>query len=87
MHSLLGGWQLSDLTSFQTGNPFSIVNNSSNADNAGTGNTVSAKMVMAQFSPMLTSLVRFTARSRLSTPPGSRDLAFTTATRLALRRA
>ncbi len=41
MHSLLGGWQFSDLTSFQTGTPFSIVNNSSNVDNAGTGNTVS----------------------------------------------
>jgi hypothetical protein len=41
MHTLLGGWQLSDLTSFQTGTPFSIVNNSSNVDNAGTGNTVS----------------------------------------------
>ena len=44
LHSVLGGWQVSDLTSFQTGTPFSI-NNSSNlspADNAGTGNTVSA---------------------------------------------
>jgi hypothetical protein len=40
LHSLLGGWQVSDLTSFQTGNPFSVVN-TTNADNAGTGNTVS----------------------------------------------
>jgi hypothetical protein len=40
LHSLLGGWQLSDLTSFQTGTPFSVVN-TTNADNAGTGNTVS----------------------------------------------
>jgi len=40
MHSVLGGWQISDLTSFQSGTPFSIVN-TQNADNAGTGNTVS----------------------------------------------
>jgi hypothetical protein len=37
LHSILGGWQISDLTSFQTGTPFSIINNT-NADNAGTGN-------------------------------------------------
>jgi len=41
VHSLLGGWELSDLTGFQTGTPFSITNNSSFADNAGTGNTIS----------------------------------------------
>src|ERR1700722_9117247 len=41
LHSLLGGWQVSDLTGFQTGTPFSITNNSSFADNAGTGNTIS----------------------------------------------
>ena len=41
LHSTLGGWQLSDLTSFQTGTPFSVNNNSSFADNAGTGNTIS----------------------------------------------
>ena len=41
LHSVLGGWQLSDLTGFQTGTPFSVTNNSSFADNAGTGNTVS----------------------------------------------
>jgi hypothetical protein len=40
LHSVLGGWQISDLTSFQSGTPFSIVNTQS-ADNAGTGNTVS----------------------------------------------
>ncbi len=38
-HTLLGGWQVSDLTSIQSGMPFSIVN-TQNADNAGTGNTV-----------------------------------------------
>ncbi len=38
LHSLLGGWQISDLTSFQTGTPFSITN-SVIADNAGTGNS------------------------------------------------
>ena len=42
LHSLLGGWQVSDLTGFQTGIPFSIINNSSFADNAGTGNTISS---------------------------------------------
>lgn len=41
MHSVLGGWQVSDLTSFQTGTPFSVVNTTV-ADNAGTGNTVSS---------------------------------------------
>jgi hypothetical protein len=41
LHSLLGGWQISDLTGFQTGTPFSVNNNSSFADNAGTGNTIS----------------------------------------------
>jgi Carboxypeptidase regulatory-like domain/TonB-dependent Receptor Plug Domain len=41
-HSLLGGWQISDLTSYQTGTPFSVVNDVNNVDNAGTGNTISA---------------------------------------------
>jgi hypothetical protein len=39
LHSLLGGWQISDLTGYQTGTPFSVVN-SSFGDNAGTGNTI-----------------------------------------------
>jgi hypothetical protein len=38
LHSALGGWQISDLTSFQTGTPFSVVNQQ-NYDNAGTGNS------------------------------------------------
>jgi hypothetical protein len=38
LHTVLGGWQLSDLTGFQTGTPFSIVN-TQNSDNAGTGNS------------------------------------------------
>jgi hypothetical protein len=37
-HTLLGGWQLSGITVAQTGNPFSIVNNSTYGDNAGVGN-------------------------------------------------
>jgi hypothetical protein len=41
LHSILGGWQVSDLTSFQSGTPFSIVN-TQNSDNAGTGNSVSS---------------------------------------------
>jgi hypothetical protein len=40
MHAVLGGWQISDLTTFQTGMPFSV-SNSTYGDNAGTGNTVS----------------------------------------------
>jgi hypothetical protein len=40
LHTLLGGWQISDLTGFQTGTPFSVAN-LTNADNAGTGNSVS----------------------------------------------
>ena len=39
LHSTLGGWQVSDLTSFQTGTPFSV-SNPINSDNAGTGNTI-----------------------------------------------
>ena len=44
LHDVLGGWQVSDLTSFQTGNPFSISNATSQSfsDNAGTGNTVTS---------------------------------------------
>ena len=38
-HTLLDGWQVSDLTVFQTGTPFSIIN-TSYFDNAGTGNTI-----------------------------------------------
>jgi hypothetical protein len=37
VHAVLGGWQVSDLTSFQTGTPFSV--NSALGDNAGLGNT------------------------------------------------
>ena len=37
LHSTLGGWQISDLTTYQTGTPFSIINTVT-ADNAGTGN-------------------------------------------------
>ena len=40
LNFLLGGWQFSNLMSFQSGTPFSVVN-TQNADNAGTGNTVS----------------------------------------------
>jgi hypothetical protein len=42
LHAALGGWQWSGLMTFQTGTPFSIVNNGSNAysDNAGVGNGV-----------------------------------------------
>jgi hypothetical protein len=41
LHTTLGGWQISDLTGYQTGTPFSIINTTIN-DNAGTGNTVSS---------------------------------------------
>jgi hypothetical protein len=41
LHSTLGGWQVSDLTSFQTGTPFSV-SNPNNSDNAGTGNTITS---------------------------------------------
>jgi len=35
-HSLLGGWQLSGITNFATGSPFSVIYNA--IDNAGVGN-------------------------------------------------
>jgi hypothetical protein len=38
LHSALGGWQFSNLTIFQTGTPFSVINTLV-ADNAGTGNS------------------------------------------------
>ena len=41
LQTLLGGWQVSDLTGYQTGTPFSVAN-TINVDNAGTGNTVSS---------------------------------------------
>ena len=41
LHAVLGGWQVSDLTGFQTGTPFSITNQTVN-DNAGTGNTITS---------------------------------------------
>jgi carboxypeptidase family protein len=34
----LGGWQISGITVAQTGNPFSVVNNTTYGDNAGVGN-------------------------------------------------
>lgn len=38
-HAVAGGWQISDLTTFQTGMPFSVIN-TTYYDNAGTGNTI-----------------------------------------------
>jgi len=35
---LLGGWQFSGISTFQTGTPFSVVNAATYADNAGVGN-------------------------------------------------
>ncbi|ABF42909.1 TonB-dependent receptor [Candidatus Koribacter versatilis Ellin345] len=37
---LLGGWELSGITSFQTGTPFSVPNGGAYGDNAGVGNGV-----------------------------------------------
>ena len=37
-HTLLGNWQISGLTTYQTGIPFSVVNGLVN-DNAGVGNS------------------------------------------------
>jgi hypothetical protein len=37
-HNVLGGWQVSGITTFQTGTPFSVVNQAFYADNAGVGN-------------------------------------------------
>jgi hypothetical protein len=41
VHAIFGGWQVSDLTSFQTGTPFSVAN-STFGDNAGTANSISS---------------------------------------------
>jgi hypothetical protein len=38
MHAILGGWQFSGITTFQTGTPFSPVNGGAYPDNAGSGN-------------------------------------------------
>jgi hypothetical protein len=40
LNTVIGGWQVSDLTTFQSGTPFSVVNTTF-PDNAGTGNTIS----------------------------------------------
>jgi hypothetical protein len=37
-NKFLAGWQLSGITSFQTGTPFSVTNNANFSDNAGVGN-------------------------------------------------
>jgi Carboxypeptidase regulatory-like domain len=39
-HTLLGGWQVSGITTAQTGLPFSVTNGTTFADNAGVGNGV-----------------------------------------------
>jgi hypothetical protein len=39
MHTILGGWQISGLTAFQTGTPFTVTNGVV-GDNAGVGNSV-----------------------------------------------
>ncbi|HLK05337.1 MAG TPA: carboxypeptidase regulatory-like domain-containing protein [Candidatus Acidoferrum sp.] len=39
-HTLLGGWQLSGITTVQTGTPFSVTNGTTFGDNAGVGNGV-----------------------------------------------
>ena len=39
LQSTIGGWQVSDLTSFQTGTPFSVINDTF-GDNAGVGNGI-----------------------------------------------
>jgi hypothetical protein len=36
--ALLGGWQFSGITTFQTGTPFSVANNATFSDNAGVAN-------------------------------------------------
>ncbi len=36
--TLLGGWQFSGITTFQTGTPFSVANNAAFSDNAGVAN-------------------------------------------------
>ena len=38
MHTFLGEWPLSGITTFQTGTPFSPINGSSYSDNPGSGN-------------------------------------------------
>ncbi len=38
LNTLLGGWQISGITTFQTGFPFSAVNGGAYPDNAGSGN-------------------------------------------------
>ena len=43
LQSTVGGWQISDLTSFQTGTPFSVLNNNF-SDNAGVGNGISTSI-------------------------------------------
>lgn len=38
LHSTLGGWQVSGITIFQTGTPFTVTNGTAIGDNAGVGN-------------------------------------------------
>jgi Carboxypeptidase regulatory-like domain len=41
-HTLLGGWQYSGITTWQTGTPFSVYNSTQFADNAGLGNGIAS---------------------------------------------
>ena len=39
-HTFLGGWQVSGITTFQTGTPYSVVNSGAFSDNAGVANGI-----------------------------------------------
>jgi hypothetical protein len=54
LHTFLGGWQLSGITTFQTGTPFSPVNGGAYADNAGSGNpsSITAGSYVDQIAPV-----------------------------------
>ena len=71
MHTLLGNWQISGLTTYQTGTPFSVVNGLVN-DNAGVGNS---SVTGAEIpGPLLYNSAAFSAPTGLNFGSGARNI-------------
>ena len=78
-HSLLGGWQVSGITSIQTGSPFSVINGGGGAtpsDNAGVANGVGTGSYPDLVSDPLSNLPPEQPRSSLVGPPYGNPGAF-----------
>jgi hypothetical protein len=81
-HSLLGGWQVSGITSIQTGSPFSVVNGGDGgdlgtpSDNAGVGNGIGTGSYPDLISNPMSNLPPAQPKSSLAGPPYGNPGAF-----------